>query len=396
MNIKKYLGAFIFATFSIVFLGGGFLINLGLLKSPTSRLMERKIDFSQFIDEVKGAYVSDFSYKENFINLNGLFARLTGRHVYNDVSKLKNGMLDYGAINKADVNELFNGIKEFHDMLKTQDIPFLYVQVPLKTDLQDALIRDGVDNYGNQNADALLGLLQRSDVETLDLRQSIAATPAEIEKYFYYTDHHWNTKGAFVAFGQILQYLNELFPEKHLDFTLADPSNWEIDVYEDWFLGSRGKRVGVYFGGVDDLEIYTPQFETEISLFIPKHGIEYHGSFENVIVRNDYLDKPDYFNENPYCAYIGGDYPLVRHENDLASNDLKMLLIKDSFSLPLQSFLSTAVSRLDVLDPRYYHDSTVLEYVERSMPDIVILAINPSVFEVSEYSSLAHERKETK
>jgi hypothetical protein len=233
-----------------------------------------------------------------------------------------------------------------------------------------------------------LELLKNADTDVLDLRLTLTPDAESVEKYFYNTDHHWNTHGSFAAYGVILAYLREPFPMAPIDLSLADPKNWKQTVYEDWFLGSRGKRVGIYFGGVDDLTIYTPKFETQMSMYVPKHRAYTSGSFEDTVIKKEYLDAPDYFNENPYCTYIGGDYPLVYHKNDLAGNDLKVLLIKDSFSLPLQAFLSTAVRELEVLDPRYYNESTVTEYVVKSNPDIVLMAVNPSMFENECYCQL--------
>ncbi len=385
MEKEKHIGSRIFAVVITVFLVLGAILNVGLLKKPIERLKNQEINFSEWMGEVRSAYVSDFFGKEQFINLNGLFAKWTGRTVYNEVSVLKNGMLDYETLKEIDMTSFANGVGAFDTFLSEHNISFVYVQAPNKSDLDDTLIRDGVQNFGNQNANALLDLLEEKQVETLDLRPFISATPEMVEQYFYRTDHHWNTDGAFRAFGEILQCLSETFPEEKLDLSLSDANNWTTERYEDWFLGSRGKRVGIYFGGVDDLTVYTPKFETDMSLYIPKYRAYYSGTFEDALIRDEYLDEPNYFDENPYCVYIGGDYPLVHHVNNLAKNDLKVLLIKDSFSLPVQSFLSTAVKELDVLDPRYYTESTVAEYVAAAQPDIVIMMTNPSMFSSSKY-----------
>lgn len=384
-NVALYIVTMLIGGLLIV----GTVINIDLLWNPLNRLTNEQIDFSQFVSEVKGAYVADFTGKEHFINVNGLFARMTGRHVYNEVAALKNGMLDYETIKRTDTSSLADAIDRFQDKLNKNHISFLYVQVPCKADMKNTLVRDGIENHGNENADRLLEDLKQNRVEVLDLRSHVAEDKEKIEKYFYKTDHHWNTQGAMVATDVLLQYLSNTFPKLSIDPKLADPTNWEKHVYKKWFLGSHGKRVGVCYGGIDDIEIYMPRFKTDMSLSIPKHGKQFHGDFESVLIRKDLLDTPDYFNENPYYAYVGGDYPLVHHENHITKNQLKVLLIKDSFSLPLQSFLSTAVKELDVLDPRYYRDTTVYEYVMKSRPDIVILAINPSVFDSVEYQHLS-------
>ena len=388
MNRVKNITLPLFTVVISLFLLVGAVINFSLCASPIQRLFGGETDLKGFVEEVKEAYVSNLEGKEHFINLNGLFARLTGRHVYNGVSVLENGMLDYESLKAQDMTDFANGLTEFDAYLSAQEIPFLYVQAPNKSDLEDRLVRPGVENCGNDNANALLGLLKEAGVSYLDLRPTIVPTVEAVEQNFYRTDHHWNSYGAFLAYGEILAELDARFSEEGLDLSHAELSSWESTVYKDWFLGSRGKRVGIYFGGVDDLTVLTPKFETQMSMYVPKHRAYTSGDFAEAVMNTAYLDAPDYFSENPYCVYIGGDYPLVHHVNNLVENDLKVLLIKDSFTLPVQAFLSASIKELDVLDPRYYTDTTVAEYVALSQPDIVIMMINPSIFGTKSYYEL--------
>jgi hypothetical protein len=145
-------------------------------------------------------------------------------------------------------------------------------------------------------------------------------------------------------------------------------------------LGSHGKRVGRFFGGVDDLVLYTPRQSIETTLSVPHKGIVRTGDFADVLLCTEYLDTPNYFSDDTYCVYLGGNYPLTLHETPSATGGAHVLLVKDSFSLPLESMLSTSISRLDAIDPRYYKEETVLSYAERTRPDLVVVTINPSVF----------------
>ena len=183
--------------------------------------------------------------------------------------------------------------------------------------------------------------------------------------------------------------LKTKFPDAKFDDNALLESSWTRTVYEDWFLGSHGKRVGEYFAGVDDFILYTPNFATDMSMYIPKHKSFTSGTFEETLVKSSYLDEPNYFDETPYCTYTGGDYPLVHHVNYNAKNDIKVLIIKDSFTLATQAFLSTQVREVDVIDPRYYTDMSIAEYVAASSPDIVLTMINPTSFQRKEYCNIA-------
>ena len=345
---------------------------------------DKDIKFSDFTEQIHIQYINKFSPRRLFVNLNGFITRGIGKKTLNYVDLMKNGMLiDYN-ITHTDTSSLAQSINKFNSHLSENDIKFVYVQLPMKVDKNNELIYSGNINYANQNSNELLEKLD-DDVTYIDMRDYIASTPSDIEKYFYRTDHHWNTYGGFEAFNVILNHLNSEFPEKNIDVSYADIENWNARVYTDWFLGSLGKRVGASFGGYDDITILTPNFNTDMSMYISNEKLFNCGKFEDVVIDSSYLDKPNYFNENPYWSYIGGDFPLVNHINKNATNDLKVLIIKDSFSLPMQAFLSTSVKELDVIDARIFSESTIAEYIDASKPDIVIMAINPSVFDDSSY-----------
>lgn len=374
----------IFLSFLLLFS----VLNAGLFLSPATRFLRGEISFSDAANEIRAAYVSDISFKPFFIDLNGAYARLSGRRTYHGVSVMENGMLDRESLPKTDMAALSDGLLHMSSMLSEHGIAFLFVQVPSKVDLSNALVSFGAENAANQNADELCASLSEGGVEVLDLRPRITGSIADVERFYYRTDHHWNADGAFCAFGAVLERISAMLPHRTVDLLWTDAQRWERSVYPRWFLGSHGKRVGRAFGGVDDLILYTPKETSVSTLTVPHKEMRREGAFSDVLIFDEYLDAPDHHGENPYCAYLGGDYPLALHENRSQENGAHVLLIKDSFSLPLQAMLSTSLSRLDVIDPRYYREKSVLEYAKETHPDLVIVAINPSVFSESVYADL--------
>jgi hypothetical protein len=383
-KIRKVL-PLVFSSIVLAFLFLSFIANLALMEAPLNSYSEGKTDLEGFIDSVEKTYIKNVENKNSYINLNGLYARLIGRHSYNDVVKLNNGMLTYSSLPKRDMLPNARGFSEYNEYLKGQGIKYLYVQAPIKSDMNDELVRVGSENFANQNTNELLENLALYGVDYLDLRETLTSSVELVEKYFYNTDHHWNTDAGFLVYNLLVEELKSAFPNAEFDENALNPSAWTREVYEDWFLGSHGKRVGEYFAGVDDFYVYTPNFETDMSLYIPKYSKLYTGSFEEVNMRTEYLDAPDYFNENPYVTYIGGDYPIVHHVNFNAKNDLKVVIFKDSYTLPVQAFLSTQVKELVVIDPRYYNGHSLAEFADIISPDIVITMINPSSFSSYRY-----------
>ena len=231
-------------------------------------------------------------------------------------------------------------------------------------------------------------------MEFLDLRPYLSANVDLINKYYFKTDHHWNFTGAFVGFGKIAEKVAVMFPEKEIDLTYTKWEQWESHTLEKWFLGSRGKRVGMLFAGVDDITWYTPKFETNMYRSVPKYNAVFEGDFVKTNIREKYIEKKDYFKDNPYCLYIGGDYPIVHHKNYLPVTDMKLLIVKDSYTSPVQAYLSTMFTEIDVIDPRHFKETGVAEYVKESQPDLVILMMNPSVFGVSDYMDFGVNKQE--
>ena len=382
---KNARGTVLTAVVLTLLLGLG-AVNIPLLSEPVRALRSGETDFRGFTEAVQTAYTSGFFGKNALIDLNGLFARMTGRQICNRVTRLKNGMLTT-PYSSCDVTPLAEGITELEAYLRSEGIPFLYVQAPQKVDTGKTLLREGVTDFSNENADALLTLLKGSGVETLDLRPAISSTPEQIGQYYFRTDHHWNFTGAFVGFQQLVDRLDTLLPGAALDKTYASMDQWVSHTQENAFLGSQGKRTGRFYGGVDDVTYYTPGFETTMSCAIPRHRALFKGDFAEANIRGDYLtEKPDYFAQNPYAMYIGGDYPLVKHRNSSAPNDLRVLMLKDSYTLPVQAYLSTVVKELDVVDPRHFTEFTVAEYAAQFRPDAVVLMMNPSTFGEAGYA----------
>ena len=90
------------------------------------------------------------------------------------------------------------------------------------------------------------------------------------------------------------------------------------------------------------------------------------------------LNRPPYYESNPYALYVGADFPLVTHRNQMSSVKARVLLFKDSYGLPMQAFFSTLFSEVDVLDLRYFDEMTAVEYIEGTRPDMVVVLYNPS------------------
>lgn len=377
---RQDVGSAFWTVCILIFLGGFTICNLDLGKTTWEKLFRKDIVFSEFVQEIHSVYTSDkLALKDEFVNLNGLFGLACGRREYNEVVMTHNGMLTQ-ELGDENIELEKRYVKELAQYLEEGNIPFVYVQAPYKQDLTGKMIPEGVDCFANDKADEMLKYLTDSGIYTMDMRPVTSATAEMVEQYFYRTDHHWNYEGAFVAFQQIVRWLDEMFPKQNLEVSYAELQNWQKHTLKDWFLGSLGKRVGCLYGGIDDFTWFTPNFETNMSLSIGKRGEFYKGTFEEAIIRERYLENKDYFRDNTYCLYLGGSAPVVKIQNSSVKNDMKIVVIGDSFSRPVYAFLSTIVSEVDALDPRYLPECSVAEYIELAKPDLVLFLTTPTMY----------------
>ena len=376
MSLIKCKSRALVAMIFCIFIGYMFVVNISLIKSPVMKFIQRKIDFKLTTKEIATNYASKkLKYRYFFINVNGFFARMSGRRLYNNVLLLKSKMLTHAKIEKnSQIGKTIEKTIELANFTKELNIPFVYIAAPYKVSTLKDNIPEGIVNYANENTDVFLKGLTDAGIDTLDLRPLLSSTSDQVKKYFYSTDHHWNPDGAFVAFQTIIDKIETIqFENRKLNKNYTRINQWKRLEKKDWFLGAHGKRVGTKFAGTDSLIYYIPKFSTRMSLAVPHHNQIFKGDFVTANIRKTYIEKKDYFYYNAYCVYIGGDYPLVSHRNINAPNKMKVLVIKDSYVLPLQAFMSTVFSEIDVIDPRFYKASTIAEYITWTKPDIVLM-----------------------
>lgn len=383
----------VIAVLFLLFIFAMALINMGVLKEPFETYKDSK-DFSALTENIAQAYRNNMHGRTAFINMNGTYARVSGNRVSNGIIRLKDGSLAevYGGSDPTDGAEKITELKEY---LQDRDIPFLYVQAPRKPGDNPELLPAGTENNTNRDADKAVEILHNNGVSVLDLRPTLLENEESIQKYFYKTDHHWNAEGAFVAYQIITQSIQEQFPEENIVGETTDRNNWQLHTRKNFFLGSHGRRVGIGFAGLDDLIWLTPKFDTDLSCSIPSKRIFRRGPFAESALDTKYMTgNPNYYGSNPYCIHTGTDYPHVQFRNANAPSNLKVLLIKESYGLPVEGFLSTTFQQVDTLDLRHLKNVSALDKIESFDPDIVLVMYNGMAYNTPDFFAFGDMNRE--
>lgn len=316
-----------------------------------------------------------------FIQLYGGVQRLLGRTAVEDVEpkytvyKLSDGALTFVTPIPTDVSTHAQDTLRLSKALSDRQIPFLYVQAPEKLQEDDPRLPPGVTDYGNDNADRFLSTLDAGGVATLDLRESLRLTGRDWCSLFFRTDHHWTPEAAFLAHQALAGVLTRDYgfsiPAQNTDETA-----FTRITYSNWFLGSLGKRVGTLYTGTDDIEKWTPNFDTDFTYSCPDYGMERSGPFDQSLLFPEQVAERDYFGGNPYTLYAGGDFPLATIVNRKYPEGKRVLLLRDSYSCALTPFLALDCGELVTLDLRSFQGS-VLDAVDQFQPDLVIALYTP-------------------
>lgn len=346
---------------------------------PGTPIIER---IAGAIDSLEKTVDNDTYKREDYIDFYGLVQKALGKRImvdigYGELYKTTYGQITY-VIPKQDVSEALESMYELKKELDKHGIPLLYVQAPFKLPPGEQQLPEHVKDRSNENADRFLKGLDAAGIEYLDLRESYWSKGLDQSQLFFSTDHHWTINGAFNAFQEIAETLNREYGF-HIDGKYTDLGNYNQEVFKDYYIGSMGRRVGESYGGRDDFTLITPGFDTDYTLYQREYGLEkvFIGDFREAVLDNSFLAEGTPPETNRYAAYHGDNAELqfVNHNQQNG----KILMIKDSFGLPVYSFLSTGVHELRALDVRLYDDS-VAAYAVKHRPDVVIILYNADCF----------------
>ena len=339
-------------------------------------LLERVGQAVQIFDDL---LVGETPGYEGFIELYGVTQKAMGKRTIPDPNYSYLFLTDHGQItyqiNERDLTEPANKIVALKETLEQEKIPFLWVQAPFRL-LDETEITPITFDYGDENADRFLAMLEDQGLSILDLRVSFREYRRQgisQQDLFFNTDHHWTIPAALKATETIAKTLADKYD------VLIDPATFAEDRFQmttqkNSFIGSMGRRVGKIYGGVDRFTLVVPRFKTDIQLWETDYGVttQARGSFEDAVLVKEYLEDPE-MTANRYAAYHGDNEELVFINHTIPHG--KILIIKDSFGVPVYSFLSLGVHEVRALDPRLYKGS-ISQYAKDYEPDVVIFLYN--------------------
>ncbi len=347
--------------------------NRSRLQKLTDSIKEKEASLEKYTNVMLPGYQT-FVEAEKTIE-HALGWEITSYVDYDSVTKLEDGYLTtYNR--EQDISYQAEAVIGLSEYCKSQNVNFLYVQAPFKvSEKQDESISGKVD-FSNQNANALLEQLEQNQVDYLDLRESMYDMFANYHEAFYITDHHWKPQTGLWATGVLADVLEAKYGLL-VEAEKLQAQNFEEEAYLDLFLGSWGKRVTLSQTKPEDFALLYPRYDTDFQIIIPERGMDVRGGFSK-LYNYQHVEKVDYYNLNPYEAYIWGNNAQMLIHNYNVENGSRVLLVKDSFANSVAPFLACGVEDVDILDVRYFTGS-LETYIQATKPDVVIVLYNAAM-----------------
>ena len=319
--------------------------------------------------ETAGSQLGSKLFLRDFcLEYSGLFSRLTGIRVVENLVKLDNGQLT-GPCSDFNVTPAAEAVIRLDTFCRENDTPFLYINLPNKPLSDRDLTVLGMDSCLNQNEDLFLQKLTDAGVDWLDLRSPVLSCFDDPYDCFYRTDHHWTPEAGLLAARIITQELHDRYGLL-VETDRLDPDRYETTRYENIFLGEAGKKTGTVFAGSEDLLIIKPSFPTHLTLSIPNKKIDKTGDF-SIFLDQSRLQNMSLHKSNLYYAYMYGNDPLQQIHNEDAESG-KVLIIKDSFSQVTTPYLAMGIRDLTCWDVRY-NTASLLDHIKENNYDLVII-----------------------
>ncbi len=230
----------------------------------------------------------------------------------------------------------------------------------------------------SEYTEEVLAQLRYYNIDYLEYREYFEKDGVEVLDLFYKTDHHWRTEVAFEGFQILVDYLNQNYDEK-LDLYYTDINNYEVEKYEDAFIGSRGREAGLSYVGMDDYQLIIPKFDMQYALTShDKDGNEMYakGDTMSTLISRKYFAEEHYYDKDLYGSYLDG----IRYDDAIETLDnpdgLDVLFLRDSFASPMATFFAPYCSEMRLLWTERMGADRVEKVIEEKAYDYIFVAIS--------------------
>ena len=351
----------------------------GYIDTPQESNIIEKIDNALSVFDTR---ISEyFILHDPSIHAYGGIQRLLGRTLIDDTSethevvKLNNGYLTFKSLYDSDLTDLKEYLLSLKSSCNATNTELIYINTLSKNTSNSELLPDFYPHCHMSNLEEIKPILENNDITVLDFESIISEQSIDKYSLFFKTDHHWKPQTGIWVSQNICLAINKEYGW-NINTNIFDIKNYNIETYPKLFLGSQGKRVGALFTEVDDFEVVSPDFETNLTVLMSDTNYEVTGSFSETLLFEENITPNKLLNQETtaYNIYMDGNHDLVQITNNNIVNGKRALIIMDSMGCVVAPYLALSFEKLDCIDIRSYKEP-IESYIQKTSPDVVIYAI---------------------
>lgn len=293
-------------------------------------------------------YINDqFPLRDKWISLKSMNEYVLGKIENNGIIYGSNGELfeKFDSLNeerlKNNVEVINNFAEKYYDKVSLMIIPNSYEIYKESLPMGSPIIRqeeiiDKIYDFSSftNNVDVMKELLDNKN------------------SYIYYkTDHHWTTYGAYLAYCNFIDSINE---------NRVDLENFQKVELPNFY--------GSYYSKAKPFNI-----KPDIMTYY-----DFDNSTMEIVGDKIYDSIYDYSKEtlrDKYSLFLYGNNPLTIIKNNNIKNNKKILVIKDSFGNSLVPFLTQNYEEIHIIDLRHF-GNRLSNYLEENDFDNILIIYN--------------------
>ena len=293
-------------------------------------------------------YINDqFPLRDKWISLKSMNEYVLGKIENNGIIYGSNGELfeKFDSLNekrlKNNVEVINNFAEKYYDKVSLMIIPNSYEIYKENLPMGSPIIRqeeiiDKIYDFSSftNNVDVMKELLDNKN------------------SYIYYkTDHHWTTYGAYLAYCNFMDSINE---------NRVDLENFQKVELPNFY--------GSYYSKAKPFNI-----KPDIMTYY-----DFDNSTMEIVGDKIYDSIYDYSKEtlrDKYSLFLYGNNPLTIIKNNNIKNNKKILVIKDSFGNSLVPFLTQNYEEIHIIDLRHF-GNRLSNYLEENDFDKILIIYN--------------------
>lgn len=389
--MKTKLYKKIFAIVFMVMLIGFSLLNIkaehGNIRHDIDKIgkPDNIEEAGQLLNQMDTILTENILGRYKWYELYGSVFKALGKNEENNFTYVrdKNGFLYSGNFwntSNVDSRELVLRVRRLSDMVSEKETKVVCIMYPTKYNEEWSDGYYGIPyNNLNEYADSVLLHMRRFNVDYIDFRQVFIEKDMTMDDIFYKTDHHWTIPTAFFSTGIILEHLKTEYKDDWDMFDYyKDINNYNVETYEEIYLGSQGRETGIEYSGMDDYTYIYPKFETEYIYTGGYRGgetFEKHGDTLKTLVSKKYLDYENPYEREMNNSYMQGICLYDSIVNELNPDGYKVLFIRDSYSSPVATFMAPMCSEIDMLWSIHITDEDVEKAISKKDYDYIFVAL---------------------